>query len=117
MNNEWTGGGWEGALRGTRHTLLEAGHRQESGEHSLVIAVEHAPDTGKRGNGKHAGILHKCCRTARAHEGLAPVQRRIVDGLGAHSRRWNLFFFFLGGGGGEPRLAILSPLLRNRRYS
>lgn len=75
-----------------KHTLAKRRHGQDTGKHSLVVAVEHATDASKGGDPKDLEVLDEGPGTARAHESLAPLEGRIVGGRGiccAHVDVWN----------------------------
>lgn len=63
-----------------RLTLLERGHGENAREHALVITIQDTANTGKGSQAEDAKVLDQSASSTGAHEGLATMQRRIIDG-------------------------------------
>lgn len=61
-------------------TLFERWHGKNTRKHALVVTIQHTADTGKGSQAEDAKVLDKSASSAVAHEGLAAIQRCIVDG-------------------------------------
>ena len=67
-------------LQWCRLTLLERGHGKNAREHALVVTIQNTANTGKGSQAEDAEILDQSASSTGAHEGLATMQRRIIDG-------------------------------------